>query len=109
MTSGAPRSEAHPTELVRARGKENRGERDRRPWQAYRRGPPEAEATERGGKGVRDARGVAAQLIGELTDGGEAWVSGSVIDRGGRRWSRMNARSPAANHPGGGGLGFMVV
>ena len=40
--------------------------------------------TERRGRGSRGARGAAAQLVREHTDGGEAWSRGGVVDRGGR-------------------------
>ena len=43
-----------------------------------------ATATERRGRGNREAQGGEAQLVGVLTGGGEAWSRGGVGDRGGR-------------------------
>ena len=68
-----------------------------------------AVATGRRERGSGEAWVGGVQLIGVFPGGGEVGSRGGVVDRGGRRWLRMNARSPAANHPGGGGLGFMVV
>ena len=83
LTAWAHWSAAHPTESVRAQKRKNRG-RGSPSRRTHRRRPPEAEATERVGEGVREARGGQAQLDGELTDGGEEWVNGNIVDRGGR-------------------------
>ena len=45
--------------------------------------------------------------FGVLTGGGEAWRSGGVGDRGGRRWSKMEAMPPSTNHSDEDVIGFL--
>ena len=44
-----------------------------------------------------------------VLDGEQVRSHGGVVDRGGRRWSRMPTRTPATNHPAESGCVVMVL
>ena len=110
LTAWAHWSAAHSAEQVRVKEKKERKTEGRSGSPArrtHRRRLLVAIATEGRGRGSREARGGEAQLVGVVAGAGEVGSGDGVVNRGGRRWSRMPTRTPATNHSGEGVIGFL--
>ena len=64
---------------------------------------------EREGERVRETRGGEVPTVGVLTGGGRPRAAAASVTAEAEPRSRMQTSTPATNHSGEGGFGFMAV